>query len=413
MTSEQIRRIVEPTEDPKYTYPDIFNDDAIRTGHNTERHFTNERYALLFHPGTYTDVDVEVGYYVGLAGLGSRATDVTFQDCKRGPYVEAVNKRDIVGGRLGLSLDTFWRSAENFAVTRTADSDVGGDMLWAVSQAAPLRRVKVQGDLKLHDNGAQASGGVLANAEVEGNVEFGSQQQYICRSVNFAGKDRMEAHNEFTSAWNAVFVDCAGDALPEGNDGMGVDEKGKTLPCIVRDDTPKVVVDKPFVAVKDDGETFELRVPKARIRTDDAAEGSFGPDLTGEDDDVRDFSTVKLGIATIIDPPTKKEVANHNVAEELQAALDEGKDLVLAPGMFYLDKPLVVKHDNQVVLGLGLATLVAPSDGSPCIRVAPNIEGVRIAGLMLEASEIKADRTRKGHDVGMGRRGCKGRWQSS
>ena len=52
------------------------------------------------------------------------------------------------------SLDTFWRSAENF---RTEASD---GMLWAVSQAAPLRRVHVAGDLVLHDKGAYASGGL-------------------------------------------------------------------------------------------------------------------------------------------------------------------------------------------------------------------------------------------------------------
>ena len=393
MTTEEIRRIVEPTEDPKYTYPDIFNDNITKVGHNTDRHFTNERFALLFYPGTYSNIDLEVGYYVQLAGLGRNASSTQFQNCKMGPYVEAVNKRDIVGGRLGLSLDTFWRSAENFAVTKTADSDVGGDMLWAVSQAAPLRRVHIQGDLKLHDNGAQASGGVLANAIIDGNVEFGSQQQYICRSVQFNGKKKMEAHNEYTSAWNSVFVDCSGDALADGNDGKGVVEKGNALPCIVRDDLPKIVIDKPYISVKDDGKSFELRVPKVRVRGDKDAK--FGPDLTGEDDDARDFTKVKVGI-----PDT-------NVADELQAALDAGKDLVLAPGMFYLDKPLIVKHSNQVVLGLGLATLVAPLDGSPCIKVAPKIEGVRIAGIMLEASEIPADRSRKATMLEWGEEGVK------
>ena len=101
MTEQEIRRIVEPTEDPKYTYPDIFNGNITKVGHNTDRHFTNERFALLFHPGTYTGIDVEVGYYVQLAGLGRKASSTQFQNCKMGPYVEAVNKRDIVGGRLG------------------------------------------------------------------------------------------------------------------------------------------------------------------------------------------------------------------------------------------------------------------------------------------------------------------------
>jgi len=74
------------------------------------------------------------------------------------------------------------------------------------------------------------------------------------------------------------------------------------------------------------------------------------------------------------------------ITVELQQALDEGKDLVLCPGMYFLTQPLLVRKVNQVILGLGMATLVAPHDGSPCIRVMANTAGVRIAGLMLEAS---------------------------
>ena len=68
---------------------------------------------------------------------------------------------------------------------------------------------------------------------------------------------------------------------------------------------------------------------------------------------------------------------------------NEGKDLVLSPGIFPLSNSLKVKHPNQVILGLGFATLNAPDDGSPCIHVLSQVPGVRIAGLMLEASVLK------------------------
>ena len=71
---------------------------------------------------------------------------------------------------------------------------------------------------------------------------------------------------------------------------------------------------------------------------------------------------------------------------ELQEAIDEGKDLVLCPGIFFLYKTLEVKKPNQVILGLGLPILVSPQDGSPSIRVKAYTPGVRIAGIMLEAS---------------------------
>ena len=40
-----------------------------------EGHFSDERRAFLFAPGTYA-VDAEVGYYVQVAGLGRRPEDV-------------------------------------------------------------------------------------------------------------------------------------------------------------------------------------------------------------------------------------------------------------------------------------------------------------------------------------------------
>jgi hypothetical protein len=48
-------------------------------------------------------------------------------------------------------LDTFWRSAENFRQSTTFEWMGNAGMLWAVSQAAPLRRVVVDGDLSLYE----------------------------------------------------------------------------------------------------------------------------------------------------------------------------------------------------------------------------------------------------------------------
>ncbi|KAH8092865.1 hypothetical protein JL720_5031 [Aureococcus anophagefferens] len=131
-------------------------------------HFSDERRAFLFKPGAY-EMDVAVGYYVSVHGLGASPGDVVVAG-PRGIYVDAMDKR---AGGAG-SLDTFWRSMENLERV--------GDLRWAVSQAAPLRRVRVGGDLVLHDGGAYASGGFLANAAVGGRVDFGSQQQWASRT---------------------------------------------------------------------------------------------------------------------------------------------------------------------------------------------------------------------------------------
>ncbi len=49
---------------------------------------------------------------------------------------------------------TFWRGVEGFSVV-----PAGGTMQWAVSQAAPFRRMHILGSLVLHQQRGWASGG--------------------------------------------------------------------------------------------------------------------------------------------------------------------------------------------------------------------------------------------------------------
>ena len=87
---------------------------------------------------------------------------------------------------VGTCLDSFWRSAENFAVTDR-------DLQWAVSQAAPLRRVHVtRGNVYLHDGEAYASGGHFANSRIVGGgfLRAGGQQQFLVRNVELEGVPR-------------------------------------------------------------------------------------------------------------------------------------------------------------------------------------------------------------------------------
>lgn len=70
----------------------------------------------------------------------------------------------------------------------------------------------------------------------------------------------------------------------------------------------------------------------------------------------------------------------------VQDALDSGKDVILSPGIYKFGKSLVIKTPNQVLLGIGMATLMAPLDGTPCIKVAAGVGGVRVAGVTLQAS---------------------------
>ena len=102
-----------------------------------EAEFGSGRHAVLFKPGTY-NVDAQVGYYTSVAGLGRHPGDVV------------VNGGLRVEGRIDWSAGTdsalinFWRSLENLSVIPT-----GGTTRWAVSQASPMRRVHIQGNLEL------------------------------------------------------------------------------------------------------------------------------------------------------------------------------------------------------------------------------------------------------------------------
>jgi len=399
--ADHLNEILQEYSDPKLTLAEFQEQNPSSNiqfpefTHTSAKHFSNQRTALLFAPGEYPNIDFEVGYYTSVIGLGESPDDVQFTNCSKGPHVPALDKFTDRPPN-GSGLNTFWRSVENFA-TNPAEG-----MHWVVSQAAPLRRLHVQSDLHLFDADSWVSGGVAANTVVDGKVNFGGQQQWVMRNVHLG-------EGAVGGAWNLVFVGCTG-AVPKEGDGAGRDNDAVMGPSISVENTPGSRIEKPYIVMKQKQSPirenrgtqrinvsnqsdlpfvsdhplyeFELRVPRITSGSD-----ALGPKFDGEDDYVRDFRRVKLGIPAFNDSALAA-FENHSV---LQKALDQGKDLVLAPGIYYLSSNLEIKHPNQVILGLGYATLIGPSDGSPCIYIPPHITGIRIAGVMLEATVLSRD----------------------
>src|SRR5271169_1166605 len=134
----------------------------------TQEHneFGSQRNALLFLPGSYS-VDVPVGFYTEVMGLG------TSPDATR----IAGNVHADASREHNNATTTFWRAAGGLSVV-----PAGGTMQWAVSQAVSLRRMHVRGDLVLHQRHGWASGGWMSDTLVDGNVDSGSQQQWISRN---------------------------------------------------------------------------------------------------------------------------------------------------------------------------------------------------------------------------------------
>ena len=129
--------------------------------------FGTQRYALLFKPGSYSGFNAQIGFYTSIAGLGRNPGDVQIHG---DVTVDA-------GWFGGNATQNFWRSAENLSIYPSA-----GFTRWAVSQAAPFRRMDIHGDLTLAPNGyGWASGGYIADTRVSGTVGPYSQQQWFTR----------------------------------------------------------------------------------------------------------------------------------------------------------------------------------------------------------------------------------------
>ncbi|MBI2510701.1 MAG: coagulation factor 5/8 type domain-containing protein [Opitutae bacterium] len=296
------------------------------------------RYALLFRPGDYA-ADVQVGYYMHVAGLGRSPDDVRITGAVRctakwtGDHNATIN---------------FWRTAENLSVTPTVD---GGANVWAVSQGTSLRRVHVRGDLHLWDGG-WASGGFMADCRIDGRVDSGTQQQWLSRNDSWG--------QWVGSSWNMVFVGV--DRPPAG--------RWPDPAYTVVEHTP-ISREKPYLFTDANGAFFV-----------------FVPDFSPPDTRGITWSAAPTpGRAVSIDefhiarPET-------DTAATLNAALAAGKHLLFTPGSYRLDAPLEVTRAETIVFGLGFPTLISAA-GQPVLRIA-DVEGVVACGLLLEASEREA-----------------------
>ena len=157
--------------------------------------FGTQRYALLFKPGSYSGFNAQIGFYTSIIGLGQNPDQVQIHG---DVTVDA-------GWIAGNATQNFWRSAENMEVFPSA-----GFTRWAVAQAAPFRRMDIQGDLNLAPNGfGFATGGYIADSRITGTVQPYSQQQWFTRNSNIGGYQN--------GVWNMVFWvrRRTGHAVPE------------------------------------------------------------------------------------------------------------------------------------------------------------------------------------------------------
>jgi hypothetical protein len=297
--------------------------------------FGPARYALIFLPGTY-HVDLPVGFYTQVLGLGATPDSVEIDG---NVHSDASLPRN-------NATCTFWRAAEGFTVKPT-----GGTMQWAVSQAVPFRRMHVLGNLVLHQNHGWASGGWMSDSLVDGNVDSGSQQQWISRNSEWG--------NWTGSNWNMVFVGVVSPPAGEW-----------PAPPYTKIDRVPVVREKPFLEVDKKG-SWSVRVPA--LRKDSVGITWHGGSTPGQSIPLSRFYVVRPDVDT---------------ARTINAQLARGKDLLFTPGIYELDDVLRVTRPNTVVMGLGFATL-KPTHGNVAMTTA-DVDGIEIAGLLFDAGEAKS-----------------------
>ena len=307
-------------------------DQVYAVQRNSE--FGPARNALLFLPGNY-QVDVPVGFYTEVLGLGATPDRVHITGNVHADATHARNNATC----------TFWRAAEGFSVTPT-----GGAMQWAVSQAVPFRRMHVQGNLVLHQQQGWASGGWMSDTVVDGNVDSGTQQQWISRNSEWGS---------WTGAnWNMVFVGVLSPPAGEW--------PAQPYTKVAR--TP-LVREKPFLAVDARGRYF-VRVPELRRE-------SAGV-------------TWHAGSTPGVSIPLNRFYIAHpgDTASAINAQLARGKHLLFTPGIYELVEPLRVTRPGTVVMGLGFATL-RPVNGNAAL-VTGDQNGIILAGLLIDAGATRS-----------------------
>ena len=329
--------------------------DAI-AAQQVPNQFGTQRYALLFMPGTYgsaTDpLNFQVGYYTDVAGLGSSPNDVTVNGA-----VNSFDQCDATG--FCTALTNFWRSLSNLTINHYGTGCEGAAEFWAASQAAPIRRVHVNGLTTLFDfcdGPSFASGGFIADSLFTGSTVInGSQQQYLVRNSSLDGWTN--------GVWNQVFAGVQGAPAQNFPPSSSNPNPYTTLA------TNPESREKPFLYVDANGH-FNVYVPDAQFNSSGTTWSSG--QTPGHSIPIEDFFIAK---------PSDSVQAINN-------ALSRGLNLLFTPGVYNIDETIKIKRADTVVLGLGMATLTAQNGVVP--MTVADVKGVEISGLIFDAGPVNS-----------------------
>ncbi len=313
--------------------------------------FSFRRYSLNLKPGKYTGFgDLKIGYYTSFAGLGALPTDTKL-------YGSITIPSPLNGGNATC---TFWRSVENFELNPLSSSDDTTMFRWAVSQAAPARRLSVNIRAQFDWAGVRgmrtpwASGGFLSDSRFTAPLGSPNQQQWYTRNSHFG-------HSAFSGDnWNRVTHGVTGHPYTTNRETGGARTNIEKVP---------VVREKPFLYL--DGGEYKVFVPALRHNS----RGITWNDETGDP-----------GKGTVLDLEKDFYVAKPgDSAAKINAQINAGKHIFFTPGWYGLEAPIRVARAGAILLGSGYATLFPEENNREGAILIDDVPGVTVASLMVDA----------------------------
>jgi hypothetical protein len=333
--------------------------------------FDSDRYAVFFEPGTYGSASnplvFQVGYYTQVAGLGLMPQDTVVDGA-----IDVFNNLCTSGTDDCNSDVNFWRSLSNLTLNVDFPSSppnyappivdpygttcTNSEEAWSVSQADPLRRMIINGNVVFQDTCAAesyASGGFIADSQINGDLDFYGNQQYMVRNSQISGSDGCPQ-----GLWNNVYSGVEGAPAAVFT---GQCEQNTVLSA------SPATEEEPFLYLNSSGK-FEVFVPALQHNTDGPSWASGSE--AGYSLSISRFFLAKPGMAV----------------SKINAALAAGKDLILTPGVYNLSQAIDITKANTVVLGQGFATLT-PQHGNEAMQATPAV-GVKLSGLIFDAGPV-------------------------
>ena len=352
---------------------------------------TAANHEFFFLPGTYGDasatpatattsntIDAQVASGSVVAGLGASPCGV------------------VINGNLGIDDDGLAirpSQLENLTINPIESGDPADTMTWSTSQEATWRRVNLLGNLLeaalpyttglclsacapfpgsgINGSGAVENGFEVANSNITGDVidtngqntagvsgQDGNSDPYI-QGSDIGGAQGFGTDTMFAGDRGSVPATDFGPAAASRPAGSNVDVK--VLP---------EVRESPFVYYwAGRFYVFDPRVQFARRGYD----WRLGP-FAGRSLPLSDFYLAS---------------STTDTAATINAALGTGEDVLLEPGAYSVSAPLTVPHANEVILGLGEATVTASTD-TPTIVIDDAATGTVLAGFSANGMAFNA-----------------------